>query len=446
MDTILTKGSIWRTLLNFTIPYLLACVLQTMDGTIDLIIVGQFSPLVSDLSAVSNGSHIIHVITNVISGFTMGSTVLIGQYVGAGRHESVSRAIGTTLTLFFCIGTISSIVIIASSSLIIRTMNIPTEAMAATSDYIIICGCGLVFFTAYNTFSAILRGLGDSKSPLVFIAIGCAIHIAGDILLIGVFGLGVRGAAYTTVSAQGLSVLFAFYRLKYRHNAFDFKLRSFRPNRSDARKITRVGMPIATEYALVNASFVFISAMINSFGVVASAAIGVCEKIGALARVPASAFSASVAAMVAQNMGAGLLVRSRRTLWTSIGMSLALSFVFFAVVHFIPIPILRIYTDNGDVIAAAVEYMRSFNFDTLLVCGTFCMAGFFAGCNKSLFTLIRNMASTFLVRVPLAYIFCHASEINLFKIGLAAPIASAASIIICLLYYKFGRWSEQTLV
>ena len=442
----LIDGPVYRTLFRFTLPYLLSQVLQAMYGTADLMIVGQFSSAVSDLSAVSNGSHIIHVITNVMASFSIGSTVLIGQYLGSGQPERVSRAIGVSLSLSSLIALVFSLVTVCFSGLIVRLMNIPPEAVEATTQYLIICGSGILFISAYNTFSAVLRGLGDSTGPLVFIAIACGLNIALDLLFIGVLGLGVSGAAYATVTAQGVSVLFAGYRLKKKHRVFDGKPRSFRLHRDDAGKLIRLGTPIAAEALLVNMSFMFIGAMVNQFGVVASAAIGVFEKIGALTRLPASAFSASVAAMVSQNMGAGRVGRAKKTLWAGIVLSLSMCLVFFAMLKISPRLFILLYTDDPAVLSDSVQYMRSFSYDALLVCFTFCMAGFFSGCGKTVFTLVRNMTSTILVRVPMAYLFCHIATQRLFHVGLSAALASMASILICLVYLRFGKWQNQNLV
>lgn len=442
----LIEGNIAKTLTVFAIPYLLANLLQAMYGTADLIIIGQFSDVVSDTSAMSNASHIIHVITHIFTSFSMGGTVLIGQYLGAKQPENINRTIGTLLTLFTVIGVTVSILTVACAGLIVDVMNIPPEAAEAARTYIIICGAGFVFMTLYNTFSAILRGLGDSKSPLLFIAIACAINILGDLLLIGVFDMGVAGAAYATVFAQAVSVVFAAWQLRRKHAAFDFKRASFGIDREKVRRLLRIGIPIAIETTLVNISFLFIAALINRYGVIASAAIGVNERIGSLTRLPASAFSAAITAMVAQNMGAGLIERAKRTMWTGIFIAFGMCSVFFIIMQLFPEALIRLYVKDAEVIEAGVLYLRTFSADTLLVCFTFGMAGFFSGCGKTMFTLYRNMTSTFLVRVPLAYLFCLAPVADMLKIGLAAPLASLASIIICLLYFRFGNYKNATVL
>lgn len=440
----LTEGNLVRSLVRFTIPFLLANILQVFYGTADLIIVGQFSPLSSDLAAISNASQIIHVITFFITGFVSGGMVLIGQQLGARQYEEIRKTIGTIFCFFAILGAGISILTVVLSPWILRAMNVPEESVAAAHTYMMICGGGLLLATGYNVFSAILRGLGDSKSPLLFIAIACGINVLGDLLLIAGFGMGPAGAAYATVAAQGTSVLFAARKLQkvYRSDVLAWK--TLRIDFPILHSLIKLGLPVAVEGLLVNVSFMFINSMINRHGLIASSAIGVVEKVGSIVRLPASSFSMSVSAMVAQNIGAHNVPRAKKTLYAGVLSALCLSLFTFAAMRFAPDVIMRLYTPDPDIIAAGREYMRSFSYDTLLVCGTFCMAGFFSGCGKSLFTLVRNLISTLLVRVPLAYYFCHITPFSMFQVGLAAPIASAASILIGLIYLKLGTFSKNS--
>ena len=441
----LTEGSLVRSLVRFTIPFLLANVLQVFYGTADLLIVGQFSSRSSALAALPNASQIIHVITFFITGFASGGMVLIGQQLGAQRYEEIRKSIWTILSSFAILGAGLSILTVVLSPWILRVMNVPEESMAAAHDYMVICGGGLILATGYNVFSAILRGLGDSKSPLIFIAIACGINVFGDLLLVAEFGLGPAGAAYATVAAQGISVLFAAWQLQkvYRSDLFVWK--TLRIDFSILRSLIKLGLPVAAEGLLGNVSFMFINAMINRHGLVASSAIGVIEKVGSIVRLPASSVSMSVSAMVAQNIGADNVPRAKKTLYCGILSALCLSLFTFAAMRFAPDMIMQLYTPDMEIIAAGREYMRSFSYDTLFVCGTFCMAGFFSGCGKSLFTLARNLISTLLIRVPLAYYFCHITPFSMFQVGLAAPIASVASILIGLIYLKSGTFPRSHL-
>lgn len=441
----LTEGNLFFSLISFTIPFLLANILQVFYGTADLIIVGQFSHHTSDLAAISNASQIIHVITQFITGFTSGGMVLIGQQLGARQYDEIQKTIGTIFTAFTVLGTGIAIFTMAFSPWILQIMHVPPESVFAAHTYMIICGCGLILTTEYNIFSAILRGLGDSKSPLVFISIACVINVIGDIILIAGFHMGPAGAAYATVTAQGISVLFAAHKLKKIYRPDVLAVRNLRIHFSILQQLIRLGLPIASEGLLVNISFMFINSMINAQGLIQSSAIGVVEKVGSFVRLPASSFSAAISAMVAQNIGAENVPRAKKTLYAGISVSLFLSVFTFSAMRFAPGFIMRLYTPDSDVIRSGIEYMHSFSYDTLLVCGTFCMAGFFSGCGKSLFTLIRNLISTLLVRVPLAYYFCYVVPFSMFNIGLAAPVASMVSILIGLVYLKIGDFSRKTI-
>lgn len=440
----LTEGNLFRSLVSFTIPFLLANILQVCYGTADLIIVGQFSHHTSDLAAISNASQIIHIITQFITGFASGGMVLIGQQLGARQYDEIQKTIGTVFTAFTILGAGIALFTVVFSPWILQVMHVPAESVPAAHTYMIICGCGLILTTEYNIFSAILRGLGDSKSPLIFISIACTINVIGDIILIAGFHMGPAGAAYATVTAQGISVLFAAHKLKKIYRPDVLAVRNLRIHFSILPQLIRLGLPIASEGLLVNVSFMFINSMINAQGLIQSSAIGVVEKVGAFVRLPASSFSAAISAMVAQNIGADNVPRAKQTLYTGIASSLCLSLFTFSAMRFAPGFIMRLYTPDPDVIRAGMEYMHFFSYDTLLVCGTFCMAGFFSGCGKSLFTLMRNLISTMLIRVPLAYYFCHMTPFSMLYIGLAAPIASLVSILIGLVYLKIGTFSRKS--
>ncbi len=434
----LTQGSLAHSLITFAIPILFANILQTLYGTADLIIIGQFSEDTSALAAVSNASQIIGFITVFISGFSSSGMVLIGQYLGSRQYEGIKKVTGTIFCFFPLLGALLSVLSIVFAPWFLQAINVPREALPAAQNYIRICGGGLLAATGYNMFSAVLRGLGDSKNPLIIVAMSCAINILGDLLLVGFFHMGPAGAACATVAAQSISVFFAYSRLKLICGPEAVSLRHVKIDRSVLSCLIRLGLPIAAEGLLVNLSFMLITAMINRFGLVAASSIGIVEKIGAIVRLPAVSFSAAVSAMAAQNIGANNVRRAKQVMYMGIWISLLISLFTFSAMCFAPDVIMRMYTQDVDIIAAGCEYMHSFSYDTLLVCVTFCMAGFFTGSGKGLFTFIRNMISTVFVRIPLAYYFSHTTVLNMFRIGLAAPIASAASIIIGVLYLRFG--------
>lgn len=434
----LLDGKLTHSLIRFALPFLLSNILQTLYGTVDLIIIGHFSDSASALAAVSNASQIIHVITLFITGFASGGMVLIGQYLGARQYDRIQDAISTIFCFFFLLGAAISLLTIFMCSWLLRIMNVPVESVPAAHSYLTICGGGLLITTGYNVCSAVLRGLGDSKGPLLFISIACVSNLIGDLIFVGFFHMGPAGAAYATVLAQSISVLFAAQKLKTIHHQSVLEQRRLKINPVILAKLIHLGLPIASEGLFVSISFMLITAMINRFGIIAASASGIVEKIASISRLPANSFSAAVSAMVAQSIGANHLRRAKQIMYAGILSSVCLSILTFSAMRFASSTVMQLYTSDTDIIFAGCEYIHFYSYDTLLVCITFCMAGFFSGSGNSLFTLIRNLASTLLVRVPLAYYFCHMASVRMSYIGLAAPIASVASILISLFYLRFG--------
>ena len=250
----LTEGNVRRALSRFAIPFLGASLLQFLYGAVDLIVVGQFADQ-AGIAAVSTGSQVMQAVTNFIIGLSTGGTVLVGQYLGARRGEDVNRAIGTLFSLFALIAVVLAAAFALSTNAIVALMQVPAAAVAPARQYLFICACGLVFITGYNMVSGVLRGLGDSKRPMYFVLVACIINIVGDLLLVGVFGLGAAGAALATVAAQGVSLALALAVLRRRDFPFDFKRRSFRIQGDKAARILRLGLPVAVQNVLVTLVF-----------------------------------------------------------------------------------------------------------------------------------------------------------------------------------------------
>lgn len=437
----LTKGNIYTTMIKFAIPFLLANLLQALYGAADLLIVGWFSDS-AGLSAVATGSQILQTLTCTIVGLATGGTVLIGRFLGMGREEDVKQTIGTMLTLFAILAAALTALLLVFARPVVSLMQAPPEAFDQTVQYTFLCGCGVFFIFGYNAISAVLRGMGDSKNPLLFVAIACVCNILGDLILVGGLHLGAAGAAIATTGSQGISMVLAVIFLKRRGFLFDFRLKSFGIRRDKAAALLKLGLPIALQESLVMLSFLFITAIVNQMGVAASAAIGVTEKINLFTLLPPTAFSSAIAAMVAQNMGAGETGRSRRYLRIGILFSLVFGVTCFVWLQLSPQSAMGIFTTDQAVVAAGSQYLRAFSIDCILVCFMFCLNGFFNGCGHSAFSMANNLLSTFLVRVPVAWLFSRIAGATLFEIGLAAPLASAVSIVIAFVYLRTGKWKK----
>ncbi|PWL62274.1 MAG: MATE family efflux transporter [Oscillospiraceae bacterium] len=437
----LTEGSIGRRLITFAIPYLIANFVQALYGAVDMAVVGWFANS-AGISAVSVGSQVMQIVTSMVSGLTMGGTILIAQYFGAKLEKDTKETISTMLTMFAAAGVGFTAVMFLCAPWVLSLLQTPPEAFEQALSYVRIASCGILFIFGYNAISAMLRGLGDSKSPLLFISIACLTNIALDLLMVGGMGMGPAGAALATILSQAVSMCLAILYLTRRDFIFDFKLQSFRMYKDKALKLLKIGLPVSLQESMVSVSFLFIAAIVNSLGVITSAAVGIAGKFTNFAMLPATAFSGAISALTAQNMGAGQPDRAKKSLLIAISMALGCGFFFFLWVQLAPQSVLHIFKADPQVTAAGIAYMRTFSIDYLLVAFVFCMNGFFNGCGRTVFSMANGLFSTLMVRVPLAYFLSRYIPGSLSGIGLAAPLASSTSLIFGLIYLKMGRWKQ----
>jgi len=418
---------------------MLSILLQALYGAVDLIVVGKFGDT-SGVAAVSNGSQILLTVSQIVTGLTMGVTVLIGRYVGAKDYDSAARTIGGMIKVFVIVGLTLTILLILLAPQMVTLMSVPEAAVGKTVAYLRICGGGMIFITAFNVISGLFRGLGNSKSPLIFMVIACLVNIAGDLLLCGVFKLDAAGAAIATVFAQGVSVVFSIYKI--RRNALPFELKKEQLAHSEgfALRILSVGAPVALQDFLVSFSFLIIMAIINGISLVASASIGIAEKLFVfLALVPIS-FMYALSAFVAQNVGAKQEQRAikgmRAAMIASFGFGLATGLLTFFKGDFLA----SFFVENDPLVVAATQnYLRGVAGEYLVLPFVFCFLGYFNGIGKTKFVLIEGLLSSFLVRIPLCFLFSRLPGAELFTIGLSVPISSVASLLMCVGYYFVVR-------
>jgi len=439
----LLQGDVRAALIRFALPFLGASVIQFLYGTIDMMVVGRFGDA-AGVSAVATGSQVMQTITGLVAGLTTGGTVLIGQYIGAGRTGDVKRAIGTIFSLFAALALAGTLVLTLCTNFIVTLMRVPEQAVLPARQYIFTCACGLLFITGYNAVCGILRGLGDSKRPMIFIAISCCVNIVGDLLLVGLLGLGALGAAIATIFAQAVSMVLALLFLFRGEYASYFSLALLRPHRQTAGRLLGLGFPIALQNSLTDLSFLIITAIVNNIGLDQSAAVGVVERVIGLGILIPVAFMSAISAMTAQNIGAGKLERAVTATRYGILYSLILGILPFAVLELLPQLAIRLFIDDSAVIAHGVLYLRSYSIDCLLVCLVFCLNGFFSGCGRTGFTMANCLIATFAVRVPVVWLVSRLPDVTMFHIGLAAPLASILQIIIQLCYLKWGSWRESS--
>ncbi len=429
-----TKGNILTSLVRFALPVLAALFLQTMYGAVDMLVVGRFATA-ADVSAVSTGSWLMQLITSFVVGIAMGTTVLLGRRLGEGKPEEAGKIIGSSIVLFAIIGVVITFFMELCAVPVAQIMRTPIEAFDATVLYVRICSAGSVFIVAYNVLGSIFRGIGDSRMPLVTVAIACVFNIAGDFLLVGVFDMATAGAAIATVLAQALSVIISVLIIRRQKLPFTFRRTDIVFDRKRIGSVFRLGLPIAFQDLLVSISFLAITAIVNSLGVIPSAGVGVAEKLCGFIMLVPSAFNQSMSAFVAQNMGAGRMDRAKRALLCGIGMSLMVG-VFMAWLSFFHGDLLAgLFARDEAVIAAAADYLKAYAIDCLLVSVMFCMIGYFNGCGKTLFVMLQGIAGAFGVRIPVSLIMSRIKPVSLFKVGLATPCSSVVQIILCVGYF-----------
>ena len=445
MQQNLTSGSVFQNVVRFSLPYLLSYFLQTLYGMADLFIVGQFEP-VAATTAVSIGSQVMHMLTVMLVGLAMGTTVTIAQAVGAGDKKRAARAVGNTVTLFGGISALLTVVLLLLVRRITAVMSTPAEAVSGTVRYLTICFLGIPFITAYNVLSSIFRGMGDSKSPMYFVAIACIINIALDYLLMGVFSLGPSGAAPGTTLSQMCSVLIALVVIIKKRMFPGFRLRDLHPHKTTIASILQVGIPVAVQDGFIQVSFLVITMFANQRGLNDAAAVGIVEKlIGILFLVPSSLLS-TVSALSAQNLGAGKPERARQTLRYAICITFSFGLIIAIAMQFAAGAAVSLFTDEAEVVRLGTQYMKSYVLDCMIAGIHFCCSGFFCACGLSGLSFLHNCISIVVARIPLAWLACRYFPETLYPMGLAAPIGSLISVAICLIALRWIRRHPEKLV
>lgn len=441
----LVEGNVAKQLIRFSVPILISNLIQTLYSVVDMIVVGKMAGAHS-MSGVNIGSQVTFVITNLVIGLTIGATVLIGQYLGANNRKALKETIETLFSSLLVVGTILTIVMIWFEEPLLRLIQTPEESFAEAKNYFFVTMLGTLFIFAYNALSAVMRGMGDSKNPLKFVTIACVVNVFLDLLLVGTFKMGATGAAVATVFSQAISVILCVIYLKRNDFIVDFSLSSFKCNKERLKLILKIGIPSSVQNVAVSSSFLFLTAMVNTIGVNASAAVGAVGKLNGFAILPAIAMNASVSAMCAQNIGAGRWDRAIKTCGVGIGISYAISVVIFAIVTLFPEACMKMFIDDKNVIADGVMYLSSFKYDYLFVPATFCLNGMFVGAGHTTFSLVNGMMSSLLFRIPACYIFGMTFDWGLKGIGLGAPIASMAAFVLCIMFFISGKWKKQVII
>lgn len=434
MEQNLTSGSVLRNIVRFSLPYLLSYFLQTLYGMADLFIIGQFDG-VESTTAVSLGSQVMHMLTVMIVGLAMGSTVAIGRAVGARDPRRTRLATGNTITLFLALSVVVTAVLVASVRLVVSAISTPEAAVEGTAAYLTICFAGVPFITAYNIISSIFRGMGDSKTPMYFVAVACLANIGLDYLFIGGMGMGPAGAALGTTLSQAISVVIALVHIRRNNLLPGLRLGDCKPRREMMGSILTVGVPVAAQDGFIQISFLVITVFANLRGLDDAAAVGIVEKIiSFLFLVPSSMLSA-VSALSAQNIGAGQEGRARQTLGYAIAIAVSFGILCVLLMELWAEPVVGLFTDASQVQLLGGQYMRGYVWDCIFAGIHFSFSGYFCACGKSWISFVQNMIAILCARIPIAWFAATYFTDSLFPMGFAAPTGSFLSVIVCVIAY-----------
>lgn len=426
----LTQGSVLGNIMTFSLPYMLAYFLQILYGLADLYVIGQYCD-VDSTTAVSNGAQVMYMVTVVLIGLAMGTTVLTARAVGAKDNPRARTIVGNTITMFAVIAAVLMVVLLSLRGWIVGVMDTPAEAVDGMEHYLTVCFIGIPFIIAYNIIASIFRGLGDSKSPMYFVAVACVVNIALDYLFIGFFGLGAMGAALGTTLSQMASVLFAITSIRRHRGVMDISRSDLHLKKDVIKNILKIGVPIAMQDGFIQISFLVITVIANQRGLIDAAAVGIVEKFIGLVFIVPSAMLSTVSAISAQNIGAGNMKRAKRTMYIAMMITTGYGTVVAVLLQFFPQIAVGIFTDNAQVLAQGSAYLRGYVWDCIFAGMHFCFSGFFTACGYSIISFLHNIISIVFARIPLAWLSSNLYPDTLYPMGLSTCAGSVLSCLIC---------------
>ena len=432
----LTQGSILGNIMTFSLPYILAYFLQILYGLADLFVIGRYCD-VDSTTAVSNGAQVMYLVTCVVIGLAMGTTVKTAHAIGAKDNRRAAQIIGNTATMFLELSLVLAVGLLAFRNGIVSLMDTPMEAVMGTRDYLTVCFIGIPFIMAYNIIASIFRGLGDSKSPMYFVAVACVVNIILDFFFIGYLGWGPVGAALGTTLSQMASVGFALFAIRRHKEVFDVHRHDFKPRWDVISGILKIGFPIAMQDGFIQIAFIVITVIANGRGLYDAAAVGIVEKFIGLVFIVPSAMLSTVSAIASQNIGAMQVSRAQRTMWYAMGITTTYGIIVAIVLQFIPDLAVRIFSDDAQVVSMGGEYLRGYVWDCVFAGLHFCFSGFFTACGYSIISFAHNFLSIICARIPLVYLASEAYPETLYPMGLATCLGSVLSVVICISVYAW---------
>lgn len=434
----LTQGSIVGNIMTFSLPYMLAYFLQILYGLADLFVIGQYCG-VDSTTAVSNGAQVMYMVTVVLIGLAMGTTVLTARAIGAKDTARARAVVGNSVTMFAVIAVVLMVVLLCLRGWIVSVMDSPAEAVSGMEHYLTVCFIGIPFIIAYNIIASIFRGLGDSKSPMYFVAVACVVNIILDYVFIGALGLGAMGAALGTTLSQATSVLFALGSIRRHKGVLDISRSDLRPRHDVLKHILKIGLPIAMQDGFIQISFLAITVIANGRGLVDAAAVGIVEKFIGLVFIVPSAMLSTVSAISAQNIGAEKMPRAKQTMRTAMLITSVYGLAVAVTLQFIPEVAVRLFTHDAQVLAQGSDYLRGYVWDCIFAGIHFCFSGFFTACGFAIISFLHNFISIACARVPLAWLSSWLYPDTLYPMGLSTCTGSVLSCLICIGAYCWLR-------
>lgn len=440
----LTGGNVGRQLIKFSMPFLLSNFVQSLYSVADMLIVSWYAGP-NSISGVANGGQIMLILTNIVVGLGVGGTVLVGQYMGSKQHQEIEKTVGTLFSVLIMFAFAISAVMLILTGPVLRLIQIPEESFASAKSYLSICLTGTLFIFGFNAISATLHGMGESKRPFYFASIACFSNIALDFLFVGVFRLEAAGAAIATVMSQAVALILSIMYLIRNNFIFQFKRESFKIYKDKLKLLLKVGLPSSVQNVMSSLSFMLMIMLVNSYGVHASAAMGIVAKFNTFGVLPAFAISAAVSSMVAQNIGAGSFDRARKTMYSGMLITLPICGLFFILAAAAPKAVLSMFSDDPLIIREGVEYLKYFCIDYLIVPFAFSANGLLVGAGRTTITMLNGILVSMGLRVPLAILLGNTLKMGISGIGLAVPIATTCAFIFSFSFYLSGIWKKKNI-
>ncbi|MDD3207114.1 MAG: MATE family efflux transporter [Bacilli bacterium] len=435
----LLTEKIYPSLLRFATPLLLMWLQTSVFGMIDLLIISNFTDTFA-IDAVAGGISVMNIITYTIAALTTGGGILIGQYLGAKRYEDVKKLIGNMFILLGAIGLVIATLMASLSSSIATWLNLDGLAKSDGFNYLLITAAGIPFIMGFNIIASQLRAFGNSRSPFLFLLLAASVNILLDLLFVALLNMRAAGAALASVISQISSFTAAILYLKAKNFPVRLTKKDIRFDGHFSKLTLRTGLPLALQDGIVLLSFTVILALINLYGAESGSGFGISEKITFFCFVPLNAFSAALTATTAQNLGAKQLERAKQYARAGLLMQGLMVTVIVIICEIFAPQLVSLFTSDANIIFYASSFIRIIALDALICIFIYVLNALFMGSGHTTFSMMQNVLSTLLIRLPLAFVFVFVLRTQVTVVAFAYPLASVFSLIACLIYYKLGRW------